>query len=65
MKLSDYTTAELVAEIARRTGGGSSHYGCKCAPELRMEYTATGDERFLPRTGCLRCDRWDGPEVMR
>jgi hypothetical protein len=37
---------------------------CGCGPD-REEMTKPADEVFLARTGCLRCDRWDGPVRLR
>jgi len=37
---------------------------CQCGP-LRRELRTPADETFLERTGCMRCDRWDGPVRLR
>ena len=33
---------------------------CQCG-RARVEYIKPGDKLQMPRTGCLRCDRWDAP----
>ena len=40
-------------------------YGCECPSHLREETKSLGDEKFLPQTGCLNCNRWDEPPVLR
>lgn len=52
--LANYSTSELLAEVQRRT-----MITCPCG-QLRQEITQT-QEGFKPRTGCLSCNRWDGP----
>jgi|DEB0MinimDraft_6_1074348.scaffolds.fasta_scaffold12435_1 hypothetical protein len=37
---------------------------CQCGP-ARVEIKTDGDSATLPRTGCLRCARWDGPVQIR
>ena len=37
---------------------------CQCGPD-RQEIVKAADEVFLARTGCQRCDRWDGPVRLR
>ena len=33
---------------------------CQCGPD-REQIVKPADSVFLARTGCRRCDRWDGP----
>ena len=35
-------------------------HACECGQD-RQEIVKAADELFEARTGCLRCDRWDGP----
>ena len=37
---------------------------CECGPD-RQEIVKAADDVFLARTGCARCDRWDGPPRIR
>jgi len=37
---------------------------CQCGPD-RQEIVSAADGVFLARTGCQRCDRWDGPVRLR
>lgn len=37
---------------------------CECGPD-RQQIVKAADEVFLARTGCRRCDRWDGPVRLR
>jgi len=38
---------------------------CECTAAARRSYTSVNDgPEFLPRTGCLNCNKWDGP-VLR
>ena len=37
---------------------------CQCGPK-RIEVVARGDRDRHDRTGCSRCNRWDGPVRLR
>ena len=37
---------------------------CQCGPE-RVEVVHRGDRDKYDRTGCSRCNRWDGPVRLR
>ena len=39
--------------------------GCECGAKRRTHTRWEADTTFAPQTGCLRCDRWDGPVVLR
>lgn len=36
-------------------------YGCTCAPGARDEVVRDACTHFYKQTGCLTCDRMDGP----
>lgn len=61
MMLRDYTTEELTEELRRRATGKV----CTCGPKRREIVEHANDETFLPRTGCVTCDVWDGPPKLR
>lgn len=70
MSLSDYSNEELLAELRRRLRGkdtpvvdrGNRIGVCMCGTK-RKEYVDIVDG-FLPRTGCVTCDLWDGPAIL-